>query len=71
MIARLKVDPIVCTGYGICAELLPELVDLDEWGYPIISPDPVPRSLDGLARRAVSDCPVLALRLERERKAAR
>ncbi|MCW2885308.1 MAG: hypothetical protein QOE54_6790 [Streptosporangiaceae bacterium] len=66
MSARLRVDPTICTGYGICAELLPELIDLDEWGYPIISPEPVPRPLQQLARRTVSDCPALALRLQRE-----
>jgi ferredoxin len=65
---RLKVNPIACTGYGICAELLPELVDLDEWGYPIINPDPIPSSLQALARRAVTDCPALALRLQRDGK---
>jgi len=65
---RLKVNPIACTGYGICAELLPELVDLDEWGYPIINPDPIPNSLQALARRAVTDCPALALRLQRAEK---
>jgi ferredoxin len=65
---RLKVNPIACTGYGICAELLPELVDLDEWGYPIINPDPIPSSLQALARRAVTDCPALALRLQRDEK---
>jgi ferredoxin len=65
---RLKVNPIACTGYGICAELLPELIDLDEWGYPIINPDPIPSSLQALARRAVTDCPALALRLQRDGK---
>jgi ferredoxin len=65
---RLKVDPIACTGYGICAELLPELVDLDEWGYPMINPDPIPSSLQALARRAVTDCPALALRFQRDGK---
>ncbi|MCW2942716.1 MAG: ferredoxin [Actinomycetia bacterium] len=65
---RLKVNPIACTGYGICAELLPELIDLDEWGYPIINPDPIPSSLQALARRAVTDCPALALRLQRDEK---
>jgi ferredoxin len=61
--ARLRVNRIVCTGHGVCSELLPELVVLDEWGYPVI-PDPVvPNGLVPDARRAVADCPVLALRL--------
>jgi len=61
----LRVNPIVCAGHGLCAELLPERIELDEWGYPIIDDAVVPRSLEPLARRAVAACPVLALRLER------
>jgi ferredoxin len=62
---RLRVDPITCDGHGLCAELVPERIELDEWGYPMIDDDPVPRSLEAHARRAVATCPVLALRLER------
>ena len=63
--ARMRVNPIACTGHGLCAELLPERVTLDEWGYPIVSAEPVPAHLEALARRAVTDCPALALMLER------
>jgi ferredoxin len=55
---RLTVDPIACRAHGLCAELLPEVVDLDEWGYPILAREPV---TDAAARRAVAACPVLAL----------
>jgi ferredoxin len=61
----LRVNPINCTGHGMCAELLPELIHLDEWGYPIIDPNPVPRSLYLEARRTVAACPALALKLTR------
>ena len=61
----LRVNPIDCTGHGVCAELLPELVTLDEWGYPIVDPRPVPPALDRDARRAVAACPALALKLVR------
>jgi ferredoxin len=64
---RLRVNPILCSGHGLCAELLPEQVTLDEWGYPILSDEPVPQALRKLARRAVTDCPALALALVRER----
>ena len=60
---RLRVNPILCTGHGLCAELLPEQIDLDEWGYPLLSGKPVPAKLRPLARRAVNDCPALALML--------
>lgn len=61
----LHVDRILCDGYGMCAELLPELIELDDWGYPIIRPGAVPGDLVGLARRAVDVCPVLALALQK------
>jgi len=62
---RLRVDPIACAAHGICAELLPELIDLDEWGYPLLSTHAVPRRLTAEAERAVAGCPTLALHLER------
>lgn len=69
---RLAVNPIACTGHGLCADMLPELIGTDEWGYPILADQPVPRELSPLARRAVRLCPTLALRIESvdtERKA--
>jgi ferredoxin len=59
----LGIDRITCDGYGSCAELLPEMIALDDWGYPILRPGPVPAALVGHARMAVDTCPVLALRL--------
>ena len=60
---RLRVNPILCSGHGLCMELLPEQITLDEWGYPLLSDEHVPRDLRKLARRAVTDCPALALQL--------
>ena len=62
---QLLIDRTACTGHGVCAELLPELLDLDEWGYPMVPSGPVPPSLEKHARRAVNGCPVLALRLRK------
>jgi len=62
---RLRVEPITCHAHGICRELLPELVRLDEWGYPIVEDGPVPAVLRTAARSAVRACPTLALRLDR------
>jgi ferredoxin len=60
---ELVVDRIACDGFGMCAELLPELIELDDWGYPIVAAGGVPDALLDHARRAVAVCPVLALRL--------
>jgi ferredoxin len=61
---RLRVNPIGCDGHGLCAELLPELIELDEWGYPIVRQGKIPQSLLAHAQRAADACPVLALLLE-------
>ena len=60
---RLVVDPVACEGYGSCAELFPEWIGVDEWGYPMIRSDAVPPELMPLARRVVKACPKLALAL--------
>jgi ferredoxin len=60
---KIAVNPIACEGHGMCVELLPELIRLDDWGYPVIEVELVPRSLEGLARRAADVCPTLALLL--------
>lgn len=62
----LRVNPIACEAHGVCAELLPELITLDPWGYPIVAPGPVPPALLAHARRAVAACPTLALLLQHE-----
>ncbi|MGD9986623.1 ferredoxin [Pseudonocardia sp.] len=66
---RLRLDPLSCDGHGLCADLLPEHVTLDEWGYPILDDtlrsSPITPELLGAARAAVAACPSLALRLRR------
>jgi ferredoxin len=60
---RLDVDWARCTGELMCAELLPELITVDDWGYPMLPRRPIPDHLLGNARRARAACPVMALRL--------
>jgi ferredoxin len=59
----LVVDPIACDGRGLCAELLPGLIMLDDWGFPMISKEDIPASLQKEAAAIVRLCPWLALRL--------
>ena len=68
---RLVVDPTACDGYGSCAELLPEWITTDEWGYPVLPRQPLPDRLLPLARRAVKACPRLALALCTDERAGR
>jgi ferredoxin len=67
MTRRLHIDWTACQGRGSCAELLPEVFGTDDWGYPLprdgTREPEVPEALGEHARRAVRDCPRLALRL--------
>jgi ferredoxin len=58
---QIAVNRIRCDGRGLCAELLPELIRLDDWGYPIVAPGPVPAHLSAHAQKAVAGCPMFAL----------
>ena len=62
---QLRVDPIACDGRGVCAELLPELITLDDWGFPVIHGE-VPGALQEEAAEATRLCPKLALWLTTE-----
>ncbi len=64
---RLTVDFIACDGRGLCAEALPELITLDDWGFPMVEGRSLPPRLVPDARVTVRACPMLALRLERAR----
>ena len=65
---KLLVNPIACEGHGLCAELFPERIRLDDWGFPIVDEAAIPASLEAHARRAVAACPTLALMLQQTRK---
>jgi ferredoxin len=67
---RLRVNPITCDGHGLCADLFPEMIELDEWGYPLLDGREVPAQLLAHARRAVAACPTLALALAEQTRPA-
>jgi len=64
---HIRIDPVACDAYGYCAELLPESISLDEWGYPIVGNEPVPVELAAAAKRAARDCPRRAIALHATR----
>ncbi|MGG5257423.1 ferredoxin [Phycicoccus avicenniae] len=61
----LRVDWPECRARGLCAELLPERIVLDEWGYPVVL-GPVRDDELGLAREAALACPRRALHLVKD-----
>src|SRR5512146_2620337 len=61
----LRVDPIACAGRGLCAEMLPELITLDDWGFPMVAAAGIPAGLEREVTAVARACPRLALRVER------
>ena len=64
---RVRVNPITCDAHGVCAELLPEFIRLDPWGYPIVPRADLPPDLVEHARLAAAACPTLALLIDKQR----
>jgi ferredoxin len=67
MAAHLRVNPITCEAHGMCAELLPERISLDEWGYPIVDGRALTGEVLAHAKRAAEACPTFALLVQRTR----
>jgi ferredoxin len=67
MTYRLRVNPITCDAHGVCAELLPEFITLDPWGYPVVPRADLPADLIEHARLAAAACPTLALLIDKSR----
>jgi len=61
---RLRIDPIRCTAFGFCAELCPELFDLDEWGYAWLKAAEVDAEAAALVRQVAACCPRRAILIE-------
>lgn len=68
----LVLDPIACTGRGMCHEAAAHLIDLDEWGYPLLPGHVLRTELTSSqvksAQEATLACPRLALHIERKRR---
>jgi ferredoxin len=62
---RLRVNPIACDAFGYCAELVPEIITRDEWGYPILDEGAIPSHLFPWVERVVRECPRRALFIEK------
>lgn len=61
---RVVADRGSCCGYGVCAEICPEVYKLDEAGLIVLDSDLVPPGLEEKAREGAESCPQAALRLE-------
>lgn len=63
MTKQLRVDWSRCDGRGLCSLWAPDLVELDDWGFPVVRHDRVVAQVAGQADDAVRACPRFALRI--------
>ncbi|MFG1672414.1 ferredoxin [Streptomyces sp. Y7] len=61
---RFALDWTLCDGHGLCADVVPQLIQLGPDGYPVVSTATIPPYLAARAKAAVRRCPALALRIE-------
>ena len=61
----IQIDWRRCPGHGACSAALGEIIQRDEWGYPVLTTNEVPEELRSAARLAQATCPAAALRASR------
>ena len=60
---RVVIDKPACCGYGLCAEICPEVFKLDANGIVYVNDTLVPEGLEDKAREGAEACPQAALAL--------
>ena len=61
---RIEADRARCEGHGLCADVAPEIYDLDEDAVVVLKVDgEIPPDLERKAEGGARVCPVAALRV--------
>jgi ferredoxin len=63
---RVIADRSACCGYGVCAEICPEIFQVDDIGIVSLITDIVPEGLEVKAKEGASACPQSALKVVEE-----
>jgi ferredoxin len=58
---RVEVDRDRCEGNAVCVRLAPDVFELDDDDYAMVTADPVPVEQEALAEQAIAECPRAAL----------
>ena len=58
---KVVIDKAACCGYGVCAEICPQVYKLDENGIVYVDDPIVPDGLEEQAREGAEACPQAAL----------
>jgi len=60
---KVVINKPACCGYGVCADICPDVFKLDENGIVYVDDEIVPAGLEDLAREGADACPQSALKL--------
>lgn len=60
---KVVINKPACCGYGVCAEICPEVYKLDENGMVYVEDEIVPCGMEELAKEGADACPQSALKL--------
>jgi ferredoxin len=58
---KVVINKPACCGYGVCAEICPEVYKLDENGMVYVDDEIVPAGLEEAAKEGADACPQSAL----------
>jgi len=58
---RVVVDRDRCEGNAICVGIAPDLFELDDDDYVMVTGDPIPAGAEERAEQAIAECPRAAL----------
>jgi ferredoxin len=62
---KVRVDEDLCAGCGTCAEMCPQVFEMeDDLAKVIIGDKPIPEEYDALCRETADSCPVEAIIIE-------
>ena len=62
---KVRVDPELCTGCGPCADICPEVFQIEN-DVSVVQVDPVPEPLADAVREAADSCPTGAIIIEED-----
>lgn len=58
---RVTVDRDRCEGNAVCLGIAPDVFELDDEEYAVVTADPIPVDQEELVEQAIAECPRAAL----------
>lgn len=58
---KVTVDDDACCGHGVCLATCPDVFDLSDSGYAVVTVDEIPPEYENAVRDAAAQCPERAI----------